>query len=351
MERVNVKECRERICGFCDRVSWGSILAGMFTVLAVSVLLSMLATGIGLFKADPAAGHPVSGAGAAFGIWSVISLMASFCAGGFVAGKLAATDGLIHGFVVWTVSVIVSVILAVMLAAGAVRMTAEVLGSVSSAAGSVISGAGTAVKDGVSGLSGQAKALFDGIDLEDRAAMSGLRQDIRRALVKSGVPEFQPDYLQGQLKSVKADLKRSVRKIAAEPESAESVIDGFLSRLEQRAGQYMRSIDRNDVVRAIAGNTDWSPAEVNRAADQYMELAGRAQAKGKELLQDLQDTLRESLQEWQQVKQETLAATGKAARAAARSALWAFFAMLLGAAVSSAAGMYGARTARSGYEI
>ena len=41
MEQVNLTRVRKR-------VSWGSIFAGVVTVLAISVLISMLVTSIGL---------------------------------------------------------------------------------------------------------------------------------------------------------------------------------------------------------------------------------------------------------------------------------------------------------------
>lgn len=344
MERINLREIRYR-------VSWGSIFAGMFTVLAVSVLLSVLATSIGLFKVDPMSSDPMSGVGTTFGIWSVISLIVSLCSGGFVAGKLAGTDGLIHGFLVWAVSMIVAVILAGMLAAGAVRMTANILGSVSSVAGSVLSGAGSVVKDGVSELTGQAKELFDDIDFNGQADMGGVRQNIRQALMKSGVKEFQPDYLQDQLNTVGTDLKKSVKKLVANPQDADDIIDNFLNRLKKRTEQYARNINREDLAKAIANNSDLSRAEVEDAVDQYMNLSRQAMNKGKKALDDLQDTLREAQQEWQQAKQKALIAAEKVTNAAARSALWTFIAMLMGAVLSTVAGMFGSRTTLRRYEV
>ena len=95
------------------RVSWGSVFGGVMTVLAISVLLSILNSSIGLFMFDPLSGHPASGIGTAVGIGSAVILITGMAAGGFVAGKLAGMDGMIHGFLVWATTLIVAVVLGV----------------------------------------------------------------------------------------------------------------------------------------------------------------------------------------------------------------------------------------------
>lgn len=67
------------------RVSWGSVLGGVMTVLAISVLLSILNSSIGLFMLNPLSEHPASGIGTAVGIGSAVILVAGMTAGGFVA--------------------------------------------------------------------------------------------------------------------------------------------------------------------------------------------------------------------------------------------------------------------------
>jgi len=56
-------------------VSWGSVIAGAVTVLAVSVLLSLLASGMGLGQVDADANNPLGGVGATFGWSSAILLL------------------------------------------------------------------------------------------------------------------------------------------------------------------------------------------------------------------------------------------------------------------------------------
>lgn len=198
--------------GLKGRVSWGSVFGGVMTVLAISVLLSILNSSIGLFMFDPLSDHPVAGIGTAVGIGSAIILVAGMAAGGFVAGKLAGMDGMIHGFLVWATTLIVAVVLGIFLAVGAAKMTVNTLGAVSSVTGSVLSGTGDTVGNGVAALSEDAKELFGEIDFNATLKEGNIPQNIRTALLKSDVKELQPDYLQKQLAEVKDDLEASVKK-------------------------------------------------------------------------------------------------------------------------------------------
>lgn len=325
------------------RVSWGSVFGGVVTVLAVSVLLSLLSSSIGLFMFDPLAEHPASGIGTEMGIWTAVSLVISMFAGGFVAGKLAGVDGMIHGFLVWATTLIVAAILGVMLMVGATKLAVNALGSVTSVAGSVISGAGSVAGSGISALSDQAQNLFGEIDFNDDMKNSDVPQNIREALIKSGVKELQPDYLKGQLQAVKTDLGKSVKKAIAVPEDADKVMSGFMDRLQKRADKITDNIDRNDLVNAVANNTNLSRAEADRAVTQYTDMINKAAADAKQLMNNLEQDLQNAVQEWKEIKHDALVMADDATDAAAWSSLIAFFAILVGAVLSVAAGNYGGR--------
>lgn len=344
MEQVNFTPVRKR-------VSWGSIFAGVVTVLAISVLISMLITSIGLYQFNPTDSDPTSGIGATVGIGTAISMIVSFLIGGFVAGKLSGTDGLIHGLVVWGVTSIVAILMVLFMAVGAVKMTANVLGSVTSVAGSVLANAGSIAGNGTSKLAGQAKELFGDIDFKGAIKGDSIRQDVRRALRRSGVKELNPNYINGQLRAVKGDLKKTVKKIAANPNDADKLLDGFIDRLQSRTDQFTKNINRNDVSKAIANNTNLSKAEADKAVDQYMNMIQNAASQAKEVVNDLEQDVQKAKQEWQELKQKALEEAEKAANAAATSALISFFAMLIAAALCCWAGYYGTRKTWQGYEV
>lgn len=333
------------------RVSWGSVFGGVVTVLAVSILLSVLGSSIGLFMFDPFADNPVSGIGTTVGIGTAVALIVSMIAGGFVAGKLAGVDGLIHGFLVWGTTLIVGAFFGVLLTVGAARLTMNALGAASSVAGGVISGTGSIVGSGVSALSDQAKELFGGIDFKVDLKDGEIPKDIRVVLAKSKVKELQPDYLQKQLENVKTDLGKSVKKAIASPEDADEILKNFLTRLKEQTNNWAKSIDRNDLAKALANNTNMSKAEADKAIKQYTEIMRKASTEADKQIRNLEQSLEKATQEWQEVKQNTLEAADKAADAAARSALISFFALLIGAVLCCLAGAYGSRKTQERIDI
>lgn len=337
MERFEFTELR-------NRVSWGSVFGGVMTVLAISILLSILSTSIGLYMFDPLSDHPTEGIGTSVGIWTAVALIISMIAGGFVAGKLAGTDGMIHGFLVWATTLIVAIILAGMLAVGAAKMTANILGSVTSMTGSVISGVGSAVGNGASALSDQAKDLFGDVDFNSDLKGEDIPKDIRTALAKSNVKELQPEFLQNQMQDVKSDLEKSVKKIATHPQDADKIIDKFLDAQKKRVDKISKNIDRNDLVKAISNNTNLSREEANKAIDQYMVTFDKAKKEAQEQINNLEQALDKAKKEWNQMKHEALKAADEATDAAATSALISFFAILIAAILCSLAGAYGTRT-------
>lgn len=106
-----------------SNVSWGSIIAGVMTFLAVTVLLSLVTAGIGL-----------GGSGVGAGIWSIISLIIALVAAGYVAGALAVRSGLLHGFLTWATSLVVALGLTVLLSASLLGAVGGVVNSVAQAA-------------------------------------------------------------------------------------------------------------------------------------------------------------------------------------------------------------------------
>ncbi len=333
------------------RVSWGSVFGGVMTVLAISVLLSILNSSIGLFMFDPLSEHPASGIGTAVGIGSAIILVFGMATGGFVAGKLAGMDGMIHGFLVWATTLIVAVVLGVFLAAGAAKMTANALGAISSVTGSALSGAGNAVGSGISALSEEAEVVFGKVDFNATLKEENIPQNIRAALVKSNVKELQPDYLKKQLEEVKDDLSKSVKTIVASPQEADEAVNGFLERLKQRAENLSPNIDRNDLAKAIANNTNMSKQEADKTVEQYMNLIDNARMEVGKQIDNLEVNLQKAVQEWKEIKHKALVAADKATDAAARSALISFFALLFGAILCCTAGAYGSRKTQERVDI
>src|SRR6187401_3276412 len=98
-------------------VSWAAVLAGAVGAAALSLVLFLLGTGLGLAAASPWAGEGISGstAGVSTIIWvTVVQLLASVL-GGYLAGRLRTRWVTVHtnevffrdtahGFLAWAVA-------------------------------------------------------------------------------------------------------------------------------------------------------------------------------------------------------------------------------------------------------
>lgn len=333
---------RFELVNFMNHVSWGSVIGGVVTVLAVSILLSILSTSIGLYMIKPQSKHPASGVGTTVGIGTAVALIISMIAGGLVAGRLANADGMIHGFLVWATTLIIAMILGGMLTVGAAKLTANIFGSISSVLGNMMSGVGSAMSNGASALSDKAKEMFEDIDFTGKLKGQHIPENIRTALAKSDIKELQPDYLQDQLEAVKSDMTRSVKKIVSHPHDADIIINKFMQNVKERVNMITKNIDRNDLAQAIANNSDMSREEANKAIDEYMVSYDKVKKEAQEQMANLEKSMRRAEQEWNEMKQQALEAADKATNAAATSALVSFIAILIAAILCSVAGAYGA---------
>ena len=96
---------------------WGAIWAGMFTFIAIWSVFGLLGMAIFAGAANPNAAQPVSGMDLGIGIWAVVlTIIAMYVAGretGRLAGVTSRHDGLIHGMIMFGLSVVAAVLITV----------------------------------------------------------------------------------------------------------------------------------------------------------------------------------------------------------------------------------------------
>jgi hypothetical protein len=134
-------------------ISWGAVIAGVATAIAVQIGLTELAIGVGLSLYEPA--DPESSASSiATGTiiaWVAAGMISVFL-GGWVAGRMkrhgTKTEAGVHGGLVWAAGSILGALVATisvgMLASGAVSMLGQGLSAAARTAGSVVQGAASA---------------------------------------------------------------------------------------------------------------------------------------------------------------------------------------------------------------
>lgn len=330
-----------------NRISWGSIIAGVITVLAVSLLLTTLGASLGFSLLSPTQDDIVNGADKAVMIWTVVALIISLAAGGFVAGRLAGADGLIHGFLIWGTTLIVATVLGFSAVGGLLKLTGSAVGSVASGAGTVVSGAGKAVANSAD----FGKDLFDKLGINTKIETANPNQDIVNALRKSNIPELQPEYLQNQLQQAADDVMEASKAFATHPENSDQIISQLTDKLKSRTETISKSVNRDDVKNALAQNTSMTPEQADQAVDNFIQARDKAVQQANQSIDQLQDKVNQAKAQYAQFKQEAKQKADAAAKAAAKVSLWSFIALLLGAIISSVAGMWGVNTLPNGNRI
>jgi hypothetical protein len=127
--------------GALRRISWGGVFAGLFLVLAIQLLLSMLGFGIGLGMVQPGQGGvPNAGTiGIGAAVWWVVTYLIALVAGGYAAARLAGVgqrfDGLLHGLVTWAFALMVTFYLLTTAVGGIIGGAFGVVGGALSSAG------------------------------------------------------------------------------------------------------------------------------------------------------------------------------------------------------------------------
>jgi len=155
-------------------VSWPAIFAGAATALAVSFVLLAVAAGFGLQLASPwpGAGGSFDNFNPTLGAILVAIQVLSAAFGGYLAGRLRTTwvdvhtheihfRDTAHGLLVWAVSTIAGVLLALALAAPA---TGHMAAQIAAGAGTIDPAALQAQTDRAASIAAQA-SLFMGVGL------------------------------------------------------------------------------------------------------------------------------------------------------------------------------------------
>ncbi len=325
--------------------SWGAIIGGVITVLAISVLLSVLGTALGLSRAEPYSEQPAQGVGSAVTVWSFISILISLACGGYVAGRLAGAAGISHGFLVWAMSLIIAIIISSIIIGGALRAAGSIIGSLASVTGGASSGMVSSLSDNKGHLQGLLENTLKPMGMNAGLPADPMPKKAVNALQNSSIESLKPDYLPRQLSAARDDMQSAMNAILKSPASFDSEMHQLSVKLKQRGDGITDDIKRDDIRQALARDTSMSPDEVNQATDTVIRYQRQAIAEVKARLEDLQQNIDDAMAEMQQWKEQAREQADAAAKAIAKSAVWLFIALLIGAAVGAYCGLWGARTA------
>jgi hypothetical protein len=133
--------------GKTARLSWGAIFAGVVIAVAVQLVLGILGAGIGLTMVDPVEGTTpgAAGFGIGAGLYWLVTTIVALGAGGYAAARVAGVherfDALVHGLVVWGVTLILTLYLLTSAVGGIIGGAFRTVGAVAGAAGTTVGAA------------------------------------------------------------------------------------------------------------------------------------------------------------------------------------------------------------------
>lgn len=132
------------------RLSWGAVFAGVVIAVAVQLVLGILGAGIGLAMVDPVEGTTpgAAGFGIGAGVYWLITTVVALGSGGYAAARVAGVherfDALVHGLVVWGVTLILTLYLLTSAVGGIIGGAFRTVGTVAGAAGATVGAAAPA---------------------------------------------------------------------------------------------------------------------------------------------------------------------------------------------------------------
>lgn len=332
-------------------LSWGSIIAGAVSGAAVFTVLSLLtaALGFGIFSANSA--NPFAGIGFFTGLWTAITLIVSFCIGGFVAGYAARSTGLLHGAITWAVTVLLLFTIVFNAVATALGIAGDavstVAGGAANVAGSAISGAGDAVGSAFGTAIDEVGANLEGVDNEE------LQANLEQYLADTDVKELQPDYLKNQIKESKDEIAASVKQIALNPNNSGAEVDKLTKSLAKRAEAITNAADEDAIANAVAENSDLSEEEAKEIGKNIYDQLDKASVEASKSLDEASNKINELAKEAEITVDETVDkakdTADNASNKASIGAVLTFLGLIAALAISAIAGRKGEEFAVKNY--
>lgn len=329
----------EREAGY--NLSWGSIFAGVVTFIALFMTFSLIGSAIGFGIVEPTSNNPLDGVGTGLMIWTVVTLILSLFGAGFVSGVAARRVGLVHGFLTWATSMIVTIVMLSYVTIGAFSVVGSLLGNIASAVGS-------GVENVASGTADVASKAFDEItgNMGD-INTDQLETDVRDVLKDTDVPELQPNYLQDQVSDATSDITDAGKKIATDPNKADEIIDDLSTKLKDRATKISDSVDEEAISNAVAKNTDLNQQEAQEATQNIVNGLQKASDEAQQQIETAQQNLEQAKQDIDQAVKDARKKADEISDATAKASIWGFVAMVLGLVLTSIGGMVGANLVKT----
>lgn len=280
------------------RVSWGAVLAGTVIAIMIMMLVNLLTMGMGLQSIDTATeAEPLAGLGAGTTFGVIIANVLALFFGGWVAGRAAGetrgVEGSLHGLLVWGLVTLLS------------------FWMLSTAVGRLVGGAASAVGQGLS-IVGQgasalaptaAQAVQDALESQG-VNLESMQQEAAQVLEQ--VTGTEPE-------DVGAEASDAAEDIAQNPQAAGRRVNQLISQVF--GANPSDDVNRDDVVDGLVA-------------------AGMAQGEAEQTVANWEEVAEETQARIEAARQDLEVAVEGATNAVGSAAIWAFFALLVGAVIA-----------------
>lgn len=316
-------------------ISWSAIFAGVVTFFASLAVLSLIGSAIGFGVVEPTSNDPFSGVGTGVIIWSIVTLILAFIAGGFVSGVASRRVGMLHGFLTWATSVLLILVMLTYVTTAAVSGIGTLFGNafsiVGSGASSVASGVESVVEKGID----SATKNLDGVNTDE------VQGQIKEILRDTDVPELQPDYLNNQLKEAGSEVAQAGKDLLLNPADSDKILTDLTNSLQEKAKTIGDSVDRDAIAQAVSANTDLNEAEAEQATDNIYNGLQTASKEAEQAINEASKNIEEARVQIQRSIEDAKVQADKAADATAKASIWTFIGLVIGMILTTLAGIWG----------
>lgn len=307
-----------------SRISWGAVLAGTLTTIALMMLLNLLGLGIGLTTIDPLTENdPFAGLGVGTAIWWILSNTAALFTGGLVAGRMSGytsnIDGALHGFLAWALYFLIGIFM------------------LTSAVGGALNGIGNMVS-GLTGGNGSKditvqieKAFTDGNEQVNNTS-TDLKEEMFNLINKGEKYNLLPQDASEEVNQFIEGSKKELKQMNLKND-IEDFVGNLSFNLDDNGNLKIESdgstelIDKKKLKNSLVENTELSEAEIDGVIEKWENK-----------LQRTIDTVERT---YADAKQELTEFSDKAADAAGTAGIIAFFILLLGGGAALFGGITG----------
>ncbi|WP_282498072.1 TIGR04086 family membrane protein [Pantoea stewartii] len=302
------------------RISWSAVFAGVICALIIHILLTLLGTAIGATTIDPLQeGNPFKHLGTGALVWTAIEMLLAIVAGAYVAGRLAQREGALHGLLMFGISTVITIYLAVSLASSVLGGAMNILGTGFQAVGQGISAAAPSVTQ-----MAKEKLQENNINLND------MQRELETTLRQTGKPELQPEKLKQDANNEAQNAENQENNTANHPQTADTDLANWFKGVIDRHADTLQAADREALKNIIKSRTGKSDQEAEQIVNQAEQSYQQAMQKYQELKQQAEQKARE--------------AGEQAAKATAKASWYAFFILIIEAVLAGVMGMVGRRT-------